>query len=223
MGPARSRLRPVWGGKPVHASAPLPQPSLLPLPLLSVAQEALLFHMPRVPGLVNLGQLPPTGVACASALRPATAEGCTHAAALVGRGDHGRGSGGAAYGASASPRVPVLYPPPGRQICVSRRPQTTQPGNRVGLLQPPPRSELVEKGMIMHASGALGARGGGHGARESRPVSREYGGAGGGGAAAAGCAYAPPYDSKERLHAFLGGKAASLSPRNKGASVMASR
>ena len=201
-----------------------------------VAQEALLFHMPRVPGIVNLGgEGPPTGAACASALRPATAEGCTHAAAhahAAGRGDYGRGGGGGGgggagccggCGASASPRVPVLYPPPGRQICVSRRPQTTQPGSRVGLLQPPPRSELVEKGLIMHASGALGARGGYSGGLGSRPVSREYGGAAGGGGLPAGCAYVPPHDGKEQLHAFLGGKAASLSPRNKGASVMASR
>ena len=104
---SRARHRPALGPLSARLGC-VPPPATVPLhhraPLLVfvVAQEALLFHMPRVPGIVNLGgEGPPTGVACASALRPATAEGCTHAAAhahAAGRGDYGRGSGGGGGG-----------------------------------------------------------------------------------------------------------------------------
>ena len=93
----------------------------------------------------------------------------------------------------ASPRVALLHPAPGRQICVpQRRPQTTQPSSRAPPLPPP-----------NHGAAAGTVRAALH---PARPVSS-------GCCSWVGSTPVHVLESQERLDAFMAGKQAPLSPR----------
>ena len=98
----------------------------------------------------------------------------------------------------ASPRTALLYPAPGRQICVQRRPHTSQPGSRA-------------TPMLQAGNGAAPAL------SPTRPVTSSGGRVAPPGAGSSSGAWLPlasaVTDNQERLGDFLGGKAALLSPR----------
>ena len=102
----------------------------------------------------------------------------------------------------ASPRTALLYPAPGRQICVQRRPQTTQPGSRAAMAPP----------LLQAGNGAARTL-----SPTARPVTSSGGRVAPPGAASNSGAWLPlapsVAESQDRLADFLGGKAALISPR----------
>ena len=159
-------------------------------------------------GRGSFGELPQAGAAELAGTLPGTPSQGAPVHASVYSGQVGSATQPAACaGAShprqgASPRTALLYPAPGRQICVQRRPQTTQPGSRASMAPP----------LLQAGNGAVRTL-----SPTARPVTSSGGRVAPPGAAGNAGAWLPlapsVAESQDRLADFLGGKAALISPR----------
>jgi hypothetical protein len=146
-------------------------------------------------GTADLPGTPSLGAPVHASVYSGQVGAATQPAACAG-GSHPRGG--------AISRTALLYPAPGRQICVQRRPQTTQPGSRAAMAPP----------QLQAGNGAVRTL-----SPTARPVTSSGGRVAPPGAASNAGAWLPlplapsVAESQDRLADFLGGKAALISPR----------